>query len=339
MMTHRERLQTCIKGEQPDRPPVALWRHFPVDDQTPEGLAAATLNFQRTYDFDLVKVTPASSFCLRDWGAEDEWQGNPEGTRAYTGRVIHDPRDWASLPVLDPASAPVLSGQLACLRLLRAELGPETPMLQTVFSPLAQARNLAGADTLLAHLRLYPEAVMEGLETIAETTRRFVEASLETGIDGVFYAIQHAQAHLLSVDEYKTFGLPFDQRVLAPTRDLWCNMLHLHGHSVYFSLLEHYDFQIVNWHDRETPPTLSEAEKTFSGVRCGGLRQDTLVYRDQAEVRKEALDALQQTGGRKLILSTGCVVPVIAPHGNLNAVAQIANLRHDADLFDKEAQP
>ena len=29
------------------------------------------------YDFDLVKVTPASSFCLRDWGAEDRWTGNP----------------------------------------------------------------------------------------------------------------------------------------------------------------------------------------------------------------------------------------------------------------------
>ncbi|MBI5295841.1 MAG: uroporphyrinogen decarboxylase [Chloroflexi bacterium] len=328
MITHRERIQTCIQGEQPDRPPVALWRHFPVEDQTPEGLAASTLNFQRTYDFDLVKVTPSSSFCLRDWGVEDEWQGNPEGTRTYTRRVIHDPRDWESLPALDPVSAPHLSAQLACLRLIRAELGPGTPMLQTVFSPLAQARNLAGADTLLAHLRLYPEAVMQGLETIAEITRRFVEASMQTGIDGVFYAIQHGQAHLLSLDEYRHFGLPFDQRVLAPTGDLWCNMLHLHGHHVHFSLVNAFEFQIVNWHDRETPPALSEAQQTFKGVRCGGLRQDTLVYRDQAEVQQEADDALAQTGGRRFILSTGCVVPIMAPHGNLNTVAQIGNLRN-----------
>ncbi len=322
MITHRERIQACIAGELPDRLPVALWRHFPVDDQTPDGLAAATLQFQRTYDFDLVKVTPSSSFCLRDWGIEDEWQGNPEGTRAYTQRVIHDPRNWESLPVLDPVSAPHLSGQLACLRFIRADLGPETPMLQTVFSPLAQARNLAGADVLLAHLRLYPEAVMKGLETIAVTTRRFVEASVETGIDGIFYAIQHAQAQLLSLDEYRTFGVSLDKRILEPTHDLWCNMLHLHGHNVQFSLLSEYDFQIVNWHDRETPPTLSEAEKTFRGVRCGGLRQDTLVYRDPTEVQKEAADALAQTGGRRFLLSTGCVVPILAPHGNYKAVAQ-----------------
>ena len=139
---------------------------------------------------------------------------------------------------------------------------------------------------------------------------------METGIDGIFYAVQHSQAQLLNAEEYQTFGLPFDQQVLEPTHDLWCNMLHLHGHNVNFSLLTQYDFQIANWHDRETPPTLSEAGKTFSGVLCGGLRQDTLVYRDQLEVQKEAADAIQQTGGRKFILSTGCVVPIIAPHGN-----------------------
>ena len=54
-VSHRQRLETCLSGEKPDRPPVALWRHFPVDDQTPDGLASATVKFQRDYDFDLVK--------------------------------------------------------------------------------------------------------------------------------------------------------------------------------------------------------------------------------------------------------------------------------------------
>jgi len=29
-LSHRQRLQASLSGEQPDRPPVALWRHFPV---------------------------------------------------------------------------------------------------------------------------------------------------------------------------------------------------------------------------------------------------------------------------------------------------------------------
>jgi uroporphyrinogen decarboxylase len=329
MTTHKERIQACLHNESLDRPPVALWRHFPVDDQDSKLLAEATLNFQQTYDFDLVKVTPASSFCVKDWGVDDKWLGHTEGTRQYTKRIIHDPRDWEALPALDP-SAPHLAGQLDCLRYIRAELSSDTPLLQTIFSPLAQAKNLAGNDTLLAHLRLHPEAVMKGLATIAETTRRFVEACLETGIDGVFYAIQHAQASLLSLEEYQMFGLPYDQTALEPAQGLWCNLLHLHGHDVYFSLLSSlrepqggaFHFPIVNWHDRETFPSLSEAQRLFNGVLCGGMRQDTLVYQSQAAVQEEAMDAIQQTHGKRFILGTGCVVPVIASHGNIRAARE-----------------
>jgi len=324
MTTHQERLQACLRGETTDRPPVALWRHFPVDDQTPEALAAAVINFQNTYDFDLVKVTPASSFCVRDWGVEDQWAGDTEGTRRYTRRAIRAPGDWEALPALEPA-APHLARQLACLQMIRRELADHIPIIQTIFSPLAQAKNLAGNETLITHLRLYPEAVQKGLIAIARSTERFVEAALETGIDGIFYAVQHAQAGLLTRREYATFGLPYDRQATRPAESAWCNLLHLHGRDVYFDLAGELKCQIVNWHDRETPPRLEEAQSLFPGVVCGGMRQDTLVYGDQAEVRREAEEALQQTGGKRFILGTGCVVPIIASYGNLMAA------RHSVD--------
>lgn len=318
MTTHKERIQAAIRAELIDRPPVALWRHFPVDDQSPALLAEAHLHYQQEYDFDLVKVTPASSFCLKDWGINDEWVGDTEGTRRYTKRVIQEPRDWESLPRLDP-TAPHLAGQLECLRLLRAKLSPDTPLLQTIFSPLAQAKNLAGNDLLLEHLRHHPGAVMKGLKTIAESTRRFIEATRATGIDGIFYAVQHAQRQYLSFEEYKLFGLIFDRETLEPAQDLWCNMLHLHGQEVHFELANELSLEIVNWHDRESYPSLTEGQSLFKGVMCGGMRQDTLVYRNRLEVQNEAAEALQQTGGKRFLLGTGCVVPVIASHGNILA--------------------
>jgi len=63
---------------------------------------------------------------------------------------------------------------------------------------------------------------------------------METGIDGIFYAIQHAQAGLMTLDEYKTFGLPFDLKTTGPAAALWCNLLHLHGLYVYFDLVLHF---------------------------------------------------------------------------------------------------
>ena len=330
-LTHRERISACIADDAAlDRPPVALWRHFPMDDQSPETLAAATLDFQRHYDFDLVKVTPASSFSIKDWGAEDTWEGHTEGTRRYTKRVVQKPQDWEHLPVLDPRTTKHLSGQLACLRLIKDGLNPETPLLQTVFSPLAQAKNLASGDVLIAHIRQYPEAVLKGLEIIAKTTRRFVEACLETGLDGVFYAIQHAQAGLLTLDEYKIFGLPGDLTSLEPAKELRCNLLHLHGLNIYFELVPSYcslfpSPLIINWHDRETPPSLTEAQKRFDGVVCGGISQKTIVFGDSSQVGDEAEDAIGQTGSRRLLLGTGCVVPVIAPHGNILAAKESVN--------------
>jgi uroporphyrinogen decarboxylase len=322
-LTHSERIQACLADDTAlDRPPVALWRHFPVDDQDPETLAAATLDFQSHFDFDLVKVTPASSFSIKDWGAEDVWEGHTEGTRRYTRHVIQKPQDWEHLNVLSPASTH-LARQLSCLRMIRAGLSPETPLLQTIFSPLAQAKNLVGGEHLIVHLRTHPEAVLKGLETITESTRRFVEACIEVGLDGVFYAVQHAQSGLLIRKEYEKFGLPFDLRILEPARELWCNLLHMHGDNIYFNLVREYPCQIVNWHDRETGPSLAEGLKNFQGVVCCGISQNTIVLGDRSEVRKEARDAISQTGGRRFILGTGCVVPVIAPHGNLVAARQI----------------
>lgn len=321
MHSHKERVQACLSGDLPDRPPIALWRHFPMDDQDPALLAEATLHFQRTYDFDIVKVTPASSFEVKDWGVEDQWMGDAEGSRRYTKRVIQEPADWEKLTVNSPSS-PHLQQQLASLRLIRRELGHEAPIIQSIFNPLSQAKNLAGNELLLRHIREYPEAVLKGLETIARTTAAFVEAVCETGVDGIFYAVQHAQAEILSFDEYMKFGLPFDRMALGTSQGLWCNMIHLHGKNIHFDLLQHLDFQIVNWHDRETFPSLETGLRSFKGAVCGGLRQDSLVFGTQSQVRAEAQDAIESIGGRRFILGTGCVVPVIASHGNIKAARE-----------------
>jgi uroporphyrinogen decarboxylase len=325
-MNHLERLQTCIGGGHVDRPPVALWRHFPIDDQTPQSLAAAVLVFQRAYDFDLVKLTPASSFCLKDWGVQDEWRGSTEGTRVYTHPVIQHPEDWERLPVLNPLKG-YLGEQLTCLNILIEQLGPEVPVLQTIFNPLAQAKNLAGKDRLLVHLRSHPDAVHAGLKTIAETTRRFIEEANKTGIAGLFFASQHAQLGLLSIDEYQSFGTFYDLQLLEASQDLWLNMLHLHGEDIMFDQLSNYPVAAINWHDRDTYPSLKEAVVRYSGVLCGGLqRERTMVLGTPEEVMAEARNAIQTTQGQKFILGTGCVLPIIAPHGNILAARRSVEL-------------
>jgi uroporphyrinogen decarboxylase len=312
----------AVAGNKVDRPPVALWRHFPGDDQRPEDLAAATVSFQQRWNWDLVKVTPASSFCVRDWGVGDRWVGNSEGTREYTRRAIERPGDWRRLQALD-AHAGSLGAQLRCLEQIRGELGPDIPVIQTIFSPLSQAKNLAGNERLLVHLRRYPDDLRAGLETVAQTTAQFIELAMQTGIDGVFYAVQHARYEYMSEDLYAEFGRSYDLRLfeVVTQNGAWLNVLHLHGDDVMFDLLADYPVQVWNWHDQETPPSLSKGKRKVKGAVLGGLRQwETLLRGDPAQVRAEAQAALDETDGRRFILGTGCVSPVNAPFSNLQAV-------------------
>ncbi len=51
----------------------------------------------------------------------------------------------------------------------------------------------------------------------------------------MFFAIQHAQSALLSMDEVGRFITPFDERILDSVSSLWLNIAHIHGKNLYFN--------------------------------------------------------------------------------------------------------
>ena len=314
-MSKRERLLALAAGQPADRPAVALWRHFPGDDARPDDLAAAHIAWQRTFDWDLLKVTPSSSYCIQDWGVRAVWQGGDEGTWTYQNTAIQQPTDWERLAVLDPAAGALDQARQAVKSVCQA-VGPDTPVLMTLFSPLAQAKNLAGPN-LLPHLRQHPDAVQAGLEIITRSVLRFVDALAGTGIAGIFYAVQLAEPSRLSRAEYAQFGQPLDMRILTAAGGFWFNMLHAHGLNVYFDLLAGYPVQALNWHDREGGPSLADGGARFAGALSGGLDRRTVHLAAPDDVRRETADAVQQTAGQRLILSTGCVSMTNSPLSNL----------------------
>ncbi len=317
-MNKRERLEATFAGEAVDRPAVALWRHWPIDDLRGPELARATLAFQQTYDFDFIKVTPNSNFCVAGYGATTTWVGNEEGTYVWGPRVIRAAEDWTRLPPLEPSDG--LQGEvLTANRLVGEAVGEDVPFIQTIFNPLSQAKNLAG-DRLLADLRRHPAAVQEGLATITESIVRFIDKLKATGAAGIFLAVQHASYDLLTEEEYRTFCRPLDLQILEAAEGMWFNLVHLHGRNVMFDLVADYPAQVINWHDTETPPDLAGGLQRTQMALCGGLRQwETMLRGTPDLVAEEAATAMAATGGRRFILGTGCVTPVTAPTGNLVA--------------------
>lgn len=318
----RERVERALQGEVVDRPPVALWRHFPVDDQQARSLADSHIRFVRAFGWDLLKVSPAATYPLQAWGVRDRWQGDVWGRRTLLHHPVQVPENWTQLGLVDPRQG-ALGMTLEALGYIVRELGPQVPVLQTVFSPLIQAKYLAGEERLRVQLRRYPEALLEGLQRITQATLAYLEVLSETGVAGVFYAVQHAQYAWLSEEEYLRFGRPFDLELLEYARErFWVNMLHLHGQDIMFHLFVDYPVHIWHWHDRETPPTLAQALEQVSGAVCGGLHREDLLLKDPEVIMTQVRDAYQQTQGRRWILGTGCVLALTTPEGNLRAVVE-----------------
>lgn len=320
-MAKRQRLEATFAGQSVDRPAVALWRHWPVDDQDGAQLARATLDFQRLYDFDFIKVTPSSNYCVAGYGAETTWLGNQEGTRQWGPRLIQAPEDWTKLKPLDPHEG-LLGEVLKANQIIGQDVGENVPFIQTIFNPLSQAKNLAG-ERLLADIRQHPEAVKAGLATITESIIRFIEAIKPAGAAGIFLAVQHASYDRLTEAEYREFCQPLDLQILEATEGMWFNLIHLHGLNVMFDLVADYPVQVINWHDVETPPSLSEAQRRTDKALCGGLRQwETMLRGTPDTIQAEARAAIEATGGQRFILGTGCVTPITAPTGNIRAARQ-----------------
>jgi uroporphyrinogen decarboxylase len=319
-VTGAERLEAAIAGRAVDRIPWAVWRHFPGADETAEGLAEAVVTFQRRWDCDFVKVTPANGLFAEAWGGEMIPRQHPEGTRGYGRRAIQSPKDWFSLSPLSPEH-PLLKRQVRALQLIRATLGDKIPIFQTFFSPLAIAKNMAGDDALVEHFRQDPEALRHGLEVINETTLAFADACLKSGADSVFFAVNTACPAFFSAEEYAELGLPFDRAVLNALRPrARFILLHLHGTQIYFDLFCDFPADLVNWHDRRTPPSLKEGQARIRGAVLGGLNEwGTLLNGPPEAIRAEVEDAVAQTAGRRFVLGAGCVIPVTTPEAHLKA--------------------
>ncbi|NOZ07175.1 MAG: uroporphyrinogen decarboxylase [Chloroflexi bacterium] len=326
-MTQRERIEAALRGSATDRLPYSLWRHFHTQDRTPEGLASATLMFAFQYTPDIIKLTPCGLYGVEEWGTEIAYFDDPHQPPQRVKPVFEDSKGWESLRKLEPTSGS-LGRELQAIHLTRAGLGPDWPLLMTIFSPLTLAFKLVG-DRLLEDLRTAPHLVEAGLAVIAETMAAFAKLSLDAGADGIFFASQMASRSLLTPAAYTRFGEPFDLVILkAIAERSWLTVLHLHGHEVFFELANRYPVHAVNWHDRETAPALPAGLTRTNRALMAGLDLRLLETGTPAQVAEMVRESVTGTAGRRLILAPGCVIPTRTPAANLQAVVEV--LRDDA---------
>src|SRR5918911_421428 len=132
--------------------------------------------------------------------------------------------DWGRLPRLDPTSG-WLAEHVESTRRVREALGPDVPIIQTLFSPITIAHKLSLGDSFGRYVRQHRDELHAGLALIARSSIDFARATLEAGADGFFYATQEATLDELTEPEFAELGKRYDLAVLRSMDDrAWFNL-------------------------------------------------------------------------------------------------------------------
>jgi uroporphyrinogen decarboxylase len=303
----RERLFAAVKSQAVDRVPYALWQHSTVHERTVERFTRFTLDFHHRYRPDLLKVMYDEQYDL-----------------PVDRHHLRDARDWRLLEEFE-AHTGAFGRQLECLARIRAAVGPEVPVVQTIYSPFHVAHKVAGRR-ILEDWRGDPEAVSGALATIAANYRRFAECCLrEAGVDGFFFAPIGCEASFMPESQYIEMIRPSDLAVLEALRQAPLLILHIHGErEVMFDLLAAYPGDVLSWEDRVAGPSLAEVRRANPRCLMGGI--DHLAARTCAaeELVRQGREAIAQAGGSNggFILAPGCTFPAGTPEANLRSLGQ-----------------
>jgi uroporphyrinogen decarboxylase len=323
-MTHRERIRAALRGEDIDRVPVSMWRHFFSRETSAESLAEAMLGFQEQFDWDFMKVNPRASYHVEDWGVRKKYYGDTEPE--ITARPVKDPDDWLKIEVLD-VNKGVLKEHLISLELIARGLKGKLPFIMTVFTPISIASRMVGSDDVFSrHLHEHTEKLNQALEVITETFINFSRACLERGASGLFYATTHwATTNNLSEAEYVKYARPYDLKLLNALPPAEFHVLHVCREKNLLRAVKDYPVHTFNWDARGAGnPSLAEGKRIIDRPAVpviGGIAHDkNLVEATPAQLAAEITGMKVALGKKNWMAGPGCTFSPETPEANLQAI-------------------
>jgi uroporphyrinogen decarboxylase len=323
-MTSRQRVMAALRGEPVDRVPVAFWLHNFATENSAAGLAGETVRLYETFGWDFLKPQSRAQCFAEMWGLTYA----PSGERATPYTVTREPLGGADevsrLRPVDPSQG-ALGEQLEALRMIRAKVGPDVPIIWTIFSPLMVLPFLVrgGKPQALALLRSDGAAVARGLAAIAETLAAYARLTLAAGADGVFYATNVATRALMSADECRRFQRPFDTTILSAVAQAPFTLLHVCGEGIWFD--EFIDYPVTAFSFALAPgnPSLKDAHEQTGRAVVGGVpAKPQIASMTGPALVERTKAAVGEMAGRWLLVGPDCSINPDTPEPLLHAVAE-----------------
>jgi uroporphyrinogen decarboxylase len=313
-LSHKERVDRALRGEEVDRPPFSLWHHY--KRPTAQLEAQDHLAFHRMYNTDFVKV-------MNDF----------DYPRSTSGK-------WYELKTLKTP----YPDQLKTLELIRDGLHGDAYFVDTLYGPymtamllLAAEPEFAGKNTsedrtdVIKKIHSFQKenpAAWEGMmEAITQSTINHIRSSQEIGCSGTLVSIFNADSKFGSVSDYERYSRPYDKRVLAALADTKLTLLHLHTlERPYLDQFRDFSAPVINYSVKTSGIPIAEVRKVYTQAIAGGVDEVDFDKLTTEEIRKQWVLAREQAGS-KYIITPGCSVPDASTDAELARMPKAVGVR------------
>jgi uroporphyrinogen decarboxylase len=318
-LTHKERIDRALRGEDVDRPPFSLWHHY--KRPTAQLEAQDHLEFHRRYDTDFVKV-------MNDF----------DYPRSTTGK-------WYELEALKTP----YPEQLHTLELVRDGLQGDAYFVDTLYGPYMTAMLLLAAEPEFAGKKNAEDRseVIESIhkfqkentagweqamEAITQSTIHHIRQSQEIGSSGTLVSIFNATSKFGSVSDYERYSRPYDKRVLAALGESKLTILHLHTlERPYLDQFRDFAAPVINYSVKTSGIPIAEVRKVYAQPIAGGVDEVDFDRLTTEEIRKQWMLAREQAGS-KYIITPGCSVPDASTDAELARMPRAVGVRPNMAL-------
>jgi uroporphyrinogen-III decarboxylase len=283
-LTHKERVDRALSGQDLDRPPFTFYLHYKRPAAQLE--AQDHLYFHRAYKTDIVKV-------MNDF----------DYPKSTTGK-------WYELKPLDSP----YPDQLATLKIVRDGLNGDAYFIDTLYGPYMTAMILFQSQPQFAGLsseeadkkvigalhdfqKQHPDEWHTALEAITQSTINHIHRSLEIGSSGALVSIFNSHSKYGPVADYERYSRPYDKRVFDALADTKLTFMHLHN----------LDREYLGQFKGSGIP-ISDARKMYSQTIAGGVDEFDFQNLTTEQMREQWKKA-REDAGKKYIATPGCSVP------------------------------
>jgi uroporphyrinogen decarboxylase len=318
-LTHKERIDRALRGEDVDRPPFSFWHHY--KRPTAQLEAQDHLEFHRRYDTDFVKV-------MNDF----------DYPRSTTGK-------WYEL---EPVKTPYPE-QLHTLELVRDGLQGNAYFVDTLYGPYMTAMLLLAAEPefagkknaedrseVIGSIHKFQKENSAGweqaMEAITQSTINHIRQSQEIGASGTLVSIFNATSKFGSVSDYERYSRPYDKRVLAALADSKLTILHLHTlERPYLEQFRDFSAPVINYSVKTSGIPIAEVRKVYAQPIAGGVDEVDFDRLTTEEIRKQWTLAREQAGS-KYIITPGCSVPDASTDAELDRMPRAVGVKPNMTL-------